>query len=107
MCCLVPAFGAFIAWIPIALYLGLADSWTKALILALWGGIVVSNIDNVLYPVLVGQRTNLHTAVIFVAIFGGVAVFGLSGFILGPVLVAATMLLLHVWKERLGTAGKS
>ncbi len=106
VCCLIPAFGAFIAWVPIALYLGLADSWTKALILTAWGGIVVSNVDNVLYPVLVGQRTNLHTIVIFVAIFGGVAVFGLSGFVLGPVLVAATMLLLEVWKDHLGTGGE-
>lgn len=103
LCCLVPAFGAFLAWIPIALYLGLADSWTKALIMAAWGGIVVSNIDNVLYPVLVGRRTSLHTAVIFVAIFGGVAVFGISGFVLGPVVVAATMLLLGIWKKQLGT----
>ncbi len=101
--CLVPAFGAFIAWIPIALYLGLADSWTKALILALWGGVVVGNIDNILYPILVGRKTSLHTAVIFVAIFGGVALFGIAGFALGPVAVAATMLLLEAWKERLGT----
>lgn len=101
--CLVPAFGAFIAWIPIAIYLGLADSWTKALILAVWGGLVVGNIDNVLYPMLVGRRTSLHTVVIFVAIFGGVALFGFAGFVLGPVAVSATMLLLQAWKERLGT----
>ena len=101
--CLVPAFGAFIAWIPVAIYLGLAGSWTKALILSLWGGLVVSNVDNVLYPMLVGRRTSLHTAVIFVAIFGGVALLGLSGFVLGPVAVAAAMLLLQAWKTRLGT----
>lgn len=103
ICCLIPAFGSFIAWVPIALYLGLADSWVKALILTLWGGIVVGNIDNVLYPILVGNRTNMHTAVIFVAIFGGLGLFGLSGFVLGPVLVAATMILLETWKKRLGT----
>lgn len=103
ICCLIPAFGSFLAWIPIAIYLGLAVSWTKAAILAAWGGIVVGNVDNVLYPMLVGRRTSLHTAIIFVAIFGGVALFGLSGFVIGPVLVSATMLLLIVWKERLGT----
>ncbi len=99
LCCVIPAFGAFLAWVPIALYLGLAQSWTKAALLAAWGGIVVSNVDNVLYPVLVGQKTNLHTAVIFVAIFGGLALFGVSGIVLGPVIVAATMFLLGVWKR--------
>ncbi len=103
VCCLIPAVGAFLAWVPIAVYLGLADSWTKALLLALWGGIVVSNIDNVLYPVLVGRQTNLNTAVIFVAILGGVSLFGISGFVLGPLAVAATMFLLQAWKARLGT----
>ena len=99
LCCVVPAFGAFLAWVPIALYLGLAQSWTKAALLAAWGGIVVSNVDNVLYPMIVGKKTDLHTAVIFVAIFGGLALFGISGFVLGPVIVAATMFLLGVWKR--------
>lgn len=101
VCCLVPAFGSFLAWVPIALYLGLAQSWTKAAILAAWGGIVVGNIDNVLYPALVGKRTDLHTAIIFVAIFGGLAVFGVSGFVLGPVIVAIAIFLLKIWKRRL------
>ncbi len=101
VCCLVPAFGAFIAWIPIALYLGLAQSWTKAGILAVWGGLIVGNIDNVLYPVLVGKKTDLHTAVIFVAIFGGLAVFGISGFVLGPAIVVVAMFLIGVWKRYL------
>ena len=81
------------------MYLGLSQSWTKAALLAAWGGIVVSNVDNVLYPVLVGRKTNLHTAVIFVAIFGGLALFGVSGIVLGPVIVAGTMFLLQVWKR--------
>lgn len=101
VCCLIPAFGSFIAWVPIALYLGLAQSWTKAAILAAWGGIIVGNIDNVLYPALVGKRTDLHTAVIFVAIFGGLAIFGVSGFVLGPVIVAVAIFLLRIWKQRL------
>lgn len=95
---LVPAFGAFLVWVPIALYLGFAGSWVKAGILSVWGGVIISTIDNILYPILVGQRADLHTAVIFVAIFGGLAVFGFSGFVLGPVIVAATILLLREWK---------
>ncbi len=106
LCCLVPAFGSFVAWVPIALYLGLTQSWVKAAILAAWGGIVVGNIDNILYPALVGKKTDLHTAVIFVAILGGVAVFGISGFILGPVIIAVTLFLLKVW-QRWSAAAKT
>lgn len=97
--CLVPAFGGFLVWVPIALYLGLAASWGKALILAVWGLIIIINLDTFLYPVLVGERAHLHTAVIFVSVLGGLALFGLSGFVLGPVLVATTLLLLQAWNE--------
>ncbi len=105
ICCLIPAFGAFLAWVPICLYVGLAGSWTKCLILAVWCSCVVSTMDNFLYPVFVGKKTDLHTGVIFVALFGGLAFFGISGFILGPVLVASAMLLLQIWKQRLHEAG--
>jgi predicted PurR-regulated permease PerM len=104
LCCLIPAFGAFLAWVPIALFLGLADSWTKALILAAWCGAVVLPLESFLYPILIGKRTDLHTAVIFVAIFGGLALFGFSGFVIGPVLVASAMLLLEIWKARFAEA---
>ncbi|WP_083346761.1 AI-2E family transporter [Terriglobus roseus] len=105
ICCLIPAFGAFLAWVPICLYVGLVLSWTKCLILAIWCSAVVSTMDNFLYPVFVGKKTDLHTGVVFVAIFGGLAFFGISGFILGPVLVASAILLLQIWKQRLAEAG--
>ena len=101
LCCLIPAFGAFIAWVPIALYLGLVDSWTKCIILSVWCGGFVLPLESFLYPVFVGKKTDLHTAVILVAIFGGLAVFGPSGFVVGPVLVASTLLFLETWKQRL------
>lgn len=106
VCCLIPAFGSLLVWVPVALYLGLAATWTKALLLAIWGGVVVSNVDNVLYPIVVGRRTQLHTAAIFVSIFGGMALFGVSGLVLGPVIVASTMLLLQIWKERVAEGDK-
>ncbi|MDE1160516.1 MAG: AI-2E family transporter [Acidobacteriaceae bacterium] len=99
--CLIPAFGAFLIWVPVTIYLALAAGWTKAIIMAVWGGVIVSNLDNVLYPALVGRRTDLHTAVIFVSVFGGLGMFGFAGFVLGPVIVAATMLLVQSWKQHM------
>lgn len=99
----VPILGTFIVWIPAAIYLALTGSWGKALILAVWGGLVVSLIDNLLYPVLVGKRLRLHTLPIFIAIVGGLFLFGGAGLILGPVTLALTVALVDVWRRR--TAG--
>lgn len=98
---IVPVFGAFIVWIPAAIYLAIIGHWGQALTLAIWGGFVVSTIDNVLYPMLVGNRLKQHTVVAFIALVGGVTVFGSSGLILGPVVAAVTMLLLEIWQARL------
>jgi predicted PurR-regulated permease PerM len=97
---IVPVLGAFIVWIPAALLLALEGSWGKALILVVWGGVVVGGIDNLMYPILVGNRLKLHTIPAFMAIVGGLIVFGPSGLILGPVTLTVTMLLLEIWRSR-------
>lgn len=97
----VPVLGAFIVWIPAALFLALDGSWGKALMLAVWGGVVVGGIDNVMYPILVGHRLRLHTIPAFIAIVGGLVVFGPSGLILGPVTLTVTVLLLEIWRSRI------
>jgi predicted PurR-regulated permease PerM len=68
--------------------------------LTVWGGVVVGGIDNVIYPILVGNRLNLHTIPAFVSIVGGLIVFGPSGLILGPVTLTVTALLLEIWRSR-------
>jgi predicted PurR-regulated permease PerM len=97
---IVPVLGAFIVWIPAALLLALEGSWGKALILVVWGGVVVGGIDNLMYPILVGNRLKLHTIPAFMAIVGGLIVFGPSGLILGPVTLSVTVLLLEIWRSR-------
>lgn len=96
----VPVFGAFIIWIPAALFLALDGSWGKALILALWGVIVVGTIDNLLWPVLVGNRLKQHTVLAFTSLVGGLILFGSAGLILGPVVLTITMMLLEIWTKR-------
>ena len=96
----VPVLGAFVVWIPAALFLALAGSWGKALILTLWGIIVVGTIDNLLRPVLVGKRLKLHTVLAFISVVGGLILFGPGGLILGPVTLTITMVLLEIWSDR-------
>jgi predicted PurR-regulated permease PerM len=101
----VPVLGAFIIWIPAAAFLALAGSMGKALVLTLWGAIVVGGIDNLLYPMLVGRRLKMHSMVAFVAILGGLIVLGPSGVILGPVAFTVTRVLLQIWHRRNTAAG--
>jgi len=97
----VPVFGAFVVWIPTAFALALEGSWGQALILTVWGTVVVGFIDNLLYPVLVGNRLKLHTVPAFVSLVGGLIVFGPSGVILGPLAVTITQALLEIWRSRM------
>ncbi len=97
---IVPILGAFVVWIPAALLLILDGSWVRALILAAWGGIVVGGIDNVLRPMLVGNRLRLHTIPAFISIIGGLLLFGAPGFILGPLVATMTMLAVEFWTRR-------
>jgi predicted PurR-regulated permease PerM len=96
----VPVLGAFVIWIPAAVLLALDGSYVKAIVLAAWGAFVVGGIDNLLRPMLVGNRLKLHTVILFVSLVGGVIVFGAPGLILGPLAVSVTILLIEIWRER-------
>jgi predicted PurR-regulated permease PerM len=97
---MIPGVGAVLVWAPIAVYLGLTGHWGKTALLALWGGVIVSTIDNILYPMLVGSQLRAHTVTILISILGGVALFGITGVILGPVAFTAAAALLEFWHTR-------
>jgi len=99
----VPVVGAYVVWIPAALFLTLEGSWGKALILSLWGMLVVGTIDNLLRPILVGNRLKIHTLLAFISVVGGLILFGPSGLVLGPVTLAVTLSLLEIWRSRIAT----
>ena len=96
----VPVLGAFVIWIPAAVFMALEGSWGKALILSVWGGVVVAGIDNMLYPILVGNRLKMHTVLAFISLVGGLMFFGPAGLILGPVVLTVTTALLEIWRSR-------
>lgn len=97
---IVPVLGAFVVWIPAAIFLALDGDWGKAIVLALWGAIVVGGIDNILRPMFVGNRLRLHTVPAFISVVGGLLLFGASGFILGPLAVTITVQFLEIWRHR-------
>lgn len=97
---IIPLLGAFVVWIPAAAGLAAQGEWQKAAILTVWGTVVVGFIDNLLYPVLVGKETRLHTVPVFIAIIGGLFIFGASGLVIGPVIFAVTLACLDVLRRR-------
>jgi predicted PurR-regulated permease PerM len=96
---MIPSAGAFLVWAPAALYLAATGAWTRAVILVVWGVLVVGSIDNVLSPRLVGKRTRLHELAIFFAVLGGIQLFGVLGVVLGPVVIAVTLALVEIVRD--------
>lgn len=97
---LLPYFGAYVVWLPVAVFLGLDGHWLKGVILVVLGALIISTLDNFLYSILVGAQLRQHTAMILLALLGGIWLFGISGLILGPVLFSVAGSLLTIWNER-------
>jgi predicted PurR-regulated permease PerM len=94
--CMIPMAGAFLVWAPAALFLAFTGAWTRAIVLIVWGVLVVGSIDNVLSPRLVGHRTRLHELLVFFSVLGGLEAFGVLGVVLGPVIVAVTLAIIEM-----------
>lgn len=84
----IPNFGAIIVWLPTAVLLAFQGDWGRAAIMAGAGGIVIGMMDYLLRPRLIGTDTALHPLLILVGILGGLSLFGLSGLIIGPIVMA-------------------
>jgi predicted PurR-regulated permease PerM len=97
--CMIPMVGAFLVWIPAAIYLALAGSYLQAGMLVAWGVLVIGGIDNLLSPRLVGKRARLHELLIFFGVLGGLRVFGILGVVLGPVMIAVTLALVEMVRQ--------
>jgi predicted PurR-regulated permease PerM len=97
---LIPVLGAPVVWIPAAIYLAATGEAGKALILAGWGLIVIGSVDNLLYPVLVGDKARMHPLVVFFSVIGGLALIGSAGLVLGPVMFVVARMLIEIWRHR-------
>lgn len=94
---LLPVGGSGLVWIPAVLYLFLGGGWVRGLLLLAWSTVIVSTADNVLKPVLISGGTNLPTIFLFFGMLGGLQVFGILGFILGPVLLVTLSTFLEIY----------
>ncbi|MEW5249165.1 AI-2E family transporter [Microbulbifer sp. 2201CG32-9] len=88
---LLPAIGAALIWFPAAVYLYAVGEIVKASVLMLFGMLVISLVDNLLRPILVGRDTKLPDYIVLFSTIGGLLMFGISGFAIGPLLAALFM----------------
>ncbi|QYD67885.1 AI-2E family transporter [Paraburkholderia edwinii] len=85
---LLPAIGSALVWVPVAVYFLLAGPLWKAIVLTIFCTLVMGAVDNILRPVLVRKDTRLPDWVVLISTLGGVSVFGINGFVIGPLIAA-------------------
>jgi predicted PurR-regulated permease PerM len=84
----IPAFGTAIIWVPAAILLALTSNWTGVIILGVICGLISGNLDNLVRPRLVGKDAEMHDLFILFGTLGGIAMFGILGIIVGPIIAA-------------------
>ena len=85
---LIPAIGPALIWLPVSIYLAITGEPTSAIILVAFGIGIIGVVDNILRPILVGRDTKLPDYIVLFSTLGGLALFGVNGFVIGPLIAA-------------------
>ncbi|MFT7338028.1 MAG: putative PurR-regulated permease PerM [Marinobacter maritimus] len=88
---LLPAVGAALVWVPAAIYLAAVGDVAESIVLTIFGVVVIGLADNILRPILVGRDTKLPDYIVLLSTLGGLAMFGINGFVMGPLVAALFM----------------
>nr|WP_249127570.1 AI-2E family transporter [Bradyrhizobium lablabi] len=102
---LLPAVGAALVWLPAAIYLLASGAVWQGIGLIAYGVLVIGLVDNILRPFLVGKGTKLPDYVVLISTLGGIEVFGLNGFVIGPLIAAIFMVTWEIFSSSRQTAG--
>jgi predicted PurR-regulated permease PerM len=95
----LPVIGPWLVWGPAGLGLILSGSTGRGITLLVLGFVLVSGADNVLRPIMIADRSQLHGLLVFISVLGGFSAFGLLGVVLGPLIVATAVGLLRGYRE--------
>ncbi len=94
---LIPGVGTALVIVPSVIYLFSVDATGASIGLAIWGGVIVGLVDNLVRPILVGKDVNIHPFLILMSVFGGLIVFGPLGFLLGPLVLSLLYALVDIY----------
>lgn len=100
----LPFGGTALIWLPVAGYLYWSGSIVKAIVMLAWGAGVITMVDNILRPLLIGKGAQLPVLFLFFSIVGGLAAYGMIGLFLGPILLAILMTAIQIYREEYLTA---
>lgn len=100
---IIPLLGTSSVWLPAAIILIMTGSVWSGVIILLVGALVISSVDNFLRPVLVGRSTKMPDSLVLLSTIGGLATFGVSGFIIGPIIAALFLSLWTIFEEKYRT----
>lgn len=95
---LIPAIGSGLVWAPAALFLAFSGDFIRAIVVFAVGIGLISSIDNILRPVLVGRDAGMHDLMVFLTTVGGLAFFGPMGILFGPLVGAGTLAMLRMYE---------
>jgi predicted PurR-regulated permease PerM len=95
---LIPIVGTSLIWLPASIILLLSGNTVGGIVLFFWGILLVSTIDNFLRAYLIGNRVKMNPLLTFLAVFGGITLFGLIGVILGPLILMLFFTFLHIYE---------
>ncbi|MDR2212143.1 MAG: AI-2E family transporter [Pseudomonadales bacterium] len=95
---LIPVVGAGLVWLPLGIFIFTQTPGWGIFLLA-WGFFAVSMIDNLLKPILIGNQAKMPILLIFCAMLGGANVYGVTGFIVGPILIALLLAFITIYRE--------
>ncbi len=99
VCSLIPIVGAGLVWAPAGVYLMVTGHLGKGIFILIWGTLVISSVDNVIRPLVIKGRVQVHPLLLLFALIGGAQAFGLLGVFLGPVLLSVISVLLKILFE--------
>ena len=91
---LLPVLGTGLVWVPAAIYFLVTGAVWKGLVLFAYGVLVIGLVDNILRPILIGKDTKIPDYVVLISTLGGIVIFGVNGFVLGPIIAA---IFISVW----------
>jgi len=98
---MVPMVGAAAIWVPVGLFLVFTGEAGRGIAVLLWGALVVSMVDNLLRPFIVGEKAKLPVVLLFFGTLGGLQVYGPIGLLLGPLVVASVLAFVKIYKEQM------
>ena len=96
----IPIGGASLVWVPVAVYTLFSKGFITAFLFTLYGTFVISTIDNIIKPVVIGDKTNIHPMILVFAIIGGLKLFGFIGVFLAPIIVVMIDNMLLLFREK-------